>query len=56
MYDISQVSKEKVGGGDFSAQFSGIIIFSMDSYYRDRTYSQCITKSFAMYPDNDIQG
>ena len=36
------------GGGGFSAQFSGIIIFSIDSYYRDLSCSKSITKSFVM--------
>ena len=45
---------KKQGGGGFSAQFSGIIIFSMVSYYGNITCSKCISKSFVIYPDNDI--
>ena len=43
-------------GGGVSAQFLRIIIFKIDSYYRDITCSKYITKSFVIYPDNDIQG
>ena len=49
------MKRQKRGSGGLSAQFSGIIIFSMDSYYRDITCSKCITKGFVIYPDNDIQ-
>ena len=34
------------GGWGFSVQFSGIIIFSIYSYYRDLSCSKSITKSF----------
>ena len=47
----SQVSHKKagkVGGGGFSAQFSGIINFSIDSYYMDLSCCKSITKSFVM--------
>ena len=37
---------EKRGG--LSAQFSGIIIFSIDSYYMDIIVAKSITKSFVM--------
>ena len=58
MYDMSQVSYEKRqemdrgggggGGGGFSAQFSGMFIFSIDSYYMDLSCCKRITKSFVM--------
>ena len=38
-------------GGAFLPQFSRIIIFSLDSYYRDLSCSKSITKSFVIYPD-----
>ena len=44
-----------MGGGDFSAQFSGIIIFSMELYYGEQVCSKCMTKSVVSYPVNDIQ-
>ena len=50
----SLMKRQKREGG-FSAQFWGVILFSMDSYYRDITCSKCITKSFVIYPDNDLQ-
>ena len=37
---------EKRGG--FSAQFSGMFIFSIDSYYMDLSCCKSITKSFVM--------
>ena len=58
---MSRVSHEKVGGGGgwggggFSAQFSGIIIFSIELYYGDKLCSKCMTKSFVSYPVNAIQ-
>ena len=42
------------GGGGFSVQFSGIIIFNMELYYGDQLCSKCIRKSFVSYPVNDI--
>ena len=36
------------GGGGFSAQFSGMIIFGMELYYGDQ-------KSFVSYPLNNIE-
>ena len=42
------------GGEGFSAQLSGIFCFTIDSYYMDLSCSKTITKSFVMYPDNDV--
>ena len=56
MYDASQVSHEKTErGGGFSAQFPGIIIFSMELYYEDHLCSKCVTKHFVIYLVKDIQ-
>ena len=41
--------------GWFSAQFSGMIIFSMELYYGDQLCAKCMTKNFVIYPVNDIQ-
>ena len=50
------LSQGRWGWGGFSAQFSGILIFNIDAYYRDITScSKCITNGFVIYPDNDIQ-
>ena len=38
----------KRGEGGFSAQFSGMFIFSIDSYYMDLSCCKSITKSFVM--------
>ena len=57
MYNANQVSHEKaekMERGSFSAQFSGIIIFSIELYYGDTLCSKCMTKSFVSYPVNDI--
>ena len=43
------------GGGGFSAQCSGIIIFSMELYYGNQLCSKCIRKSFVSFPVNNIQ-
>ena len=51
----SLTKRQKRGGGGFSAQFSGIIIFSMELYYGDQLCSICMTKSFVIYLVNDIQ-
>ena len=50
MGDTSRVSDKKAegGGGGFSAQFSGMFIFSIDSYYMDLSCCKSITKSFVM--------
>ena len=34
--------------GGFSAQFSGIFIFIIDSYYRDLSCSRSVIKSFVI--------
>ena len=44
-----------VGGGGFSAHFSGMSIFSMELYYGDQLSSKCMKKSFVNYPVNDIE-
>ena len=41
--------------GIFLPIFSGIIIFSIDSYYWNLSCSKCIAKSFVIYPDNVLQ-
>ena len=43
MTQTRSVMKRQKRGGGFSAQFSGIIILSMDSHYRDIACSKCIT-------------
>ena len=50
MDNMSRVSHEKAEkrGGGFSAQFSGMFIFSIDSYYMDLSCCKSITKSFVM--------
>ena len=53
--DVSQISYEKAERGrSFSAKFSGIFIFIIDSYYRDLSCCKSITKNFATQLDNDI--
>ena len=42
--DVSPVHDEKAGGGGFSAQFSGIIIFSLELYLGDQLCSKCTKK------------
>ena len=44
--DMSQVHDEKAekGGGGISAQFSGIIIFSLELYLGDQLCSKCTKK------------
>ena len=42
------------GGGGFSAQFSGIIIFSLELYLGDQLCSKCAKKSFVSYSVNEI--
>ena len=42
-------------GQGFSAQFSGIIIFSTDLYYGDQLCFKCMKKSFVSYLVNDIE-
>ena len=42
-------------GGGFSAQFSGMIIFSLDLYYGDQLCSKCMKKGFVSYPINKMQ-
>ena len=51
MHDTSWVSHHEKAemGGCFSAQFSGMIIFSIELYYGDQLCSKCITKSFVSY-------
>ena len=51
MGNMSQVSykkAEKRGEGGFSAQFSGMFIFNIDSYYMDLSCCKSTTKSFVM--------
>ena len=45
---------EKRGGGSFSAQFSEIIIFSLELYLGDQLCSKCTNKSFVSYSVNEI--
>ena len=45
-YSLKKFFSVLVGG--FSAKFSGIFIFIIDSYYRDLSCSKSITKSFVM--------
>ena len=40
--------KGRKEGGSFSAKFSGIFIFIIDSYYMDLSSCKSITKSFVM--------
>ena len=47
-YESGLSRKGRKGGGHFSAQFSGMFIFSIDSYYMDLSYCKSITKSFVM--------
>ena len=42
-------------GGGSSAQFSGMIIFSIELYYGDQLCSKCMKKSFVSYLVNEIQ-
>ena len=44
MHSLTNVETYLQMGWGFSAQFLGIIIFNIDSYYRDTTCSKCITK------------
>ena len=45
--DVQQPTPDvTVSEGGFSAQLSGIIIFSMELYLGDQICSKCITKSF----------
>ena len=46
--DASLVHDEKAEGWVFSGQYSGIIIFSIVSYYMDLSCCKSITKSFVM--------
>ena len=43
------------GVGGLSAQFSGMIIFSMELYYGNQLCSKCMKKGFVSYPVNEIQ-
>ena len=54
--DVSPVHDEKAekGGGSFSGQFSGIIIFSLEVYLGDQLCSKCTKKSFVSYSLNEI--
>ena len=45
---VSHKKAEKRGKGGFSAQFSGMFIFNIDSYYMDLSCCKSITKSFVM--------
>ena len=54
MCNLSWISHKNGGGGVFCPIFRNHY-FSMDSYYRDITCSKRITKSFVIFPDNDIQ-
>ena len=47
--------KGRKEGGGFSAQFSGIIIFSMELYYSVQLCSRYMTETFISYPVNNIQ-
>ena len=42
------MKRQKRRGGGFSAQFSGMFIFSIDSYYMELSCCKSITKSFVM--------
>ena len=57
MSDASQVSHKKANkrGGGFFAQFSEIIIFSIELYHGDQLCSKCIRKSFVSFPFNNMQ-
>ena len=48
------MKRQKEGGGGFSAQFSGIIIFSLELYLGDQLCSKCTKKSFVSYSVNEI--
>ena len=55
MVDASWVSHKKAEkGGGFSAQFSGIFIFTINWYNMDLSCSKSTIKSFIMQPDNDL--
>ena len=43
---LSRKGRKERGG--FSAQFSGMFIFNIDSYYMDLSCCKSITKSFVM--------
>ena len=54
-WHLHWVSHKKAEKGGFSAQFSGMIIFSIELYYRNQLCSKCIKISFVSYLVNEIQ-